>query len=547
MSYQVLARKYRPQKFSDVVGQDHITTTLKNAIKSGRLHHAYLFTGARGIGKTTVARILAKALNCSSPSDAEPCGECQNCREITSGSLMDVQEIDGASNNSVDAVREISERVRYMPSSAKYKIYIVDEVHMLSTSAFNALLKTLEEPPAHVIFMFATTESHKIPATILSRCQRYDFRRIPSALIAKELSRIAGNEGIKVEDSALRIIAHEATGSLRDAESLFDQAIAFSGDEITSEVIGRMLGTLDRKRLYDFLGAVMNRDSAVALSLLEDAYRSGIDLVRFASEILELIRHMLVISECKGDSKGIDLPPDEVAMLGKLVSGSTSEEMLGMFNVWYRIAEDVSRSAFPKMLLEIGVMRMVRASDVKNIGEVLARIDDIVSSGAGQQVKDSAIPAQAPSSTKKTPEPAAALQFEPASSSPSPFDGGEGRWLEFMRWVSIQRPQVASILQNGVFVGIDDSVVKLSFNNMLYADMLTEEDRKKQLDDLLEKFFKSKMSVIVGVISDDSSGPDAARRKREMMREALGNDIVKKTADILNARVHDVKVEGEDH
>ncbi|HQC50654.1 MAG TPA: DNA polymerase III subunit gamma/tau, partial [bacterium] len=252
MSYQVLARKYRPQKFSDVVGQDHITTTLKNAIKSGRLHHAYMFTGARGIGKTTVARILAKALNCFSPVDAEPCGECQNCREITSGTLMDVQEIDGASNNSVDAVREISERVRYMPSSAKYKIYIVDEVHMLSTSAFNALLKTLEEPPAHVIFMFATTESHKIPATILSRCQRYDFRRIPSTLIAKELSRIAGNEGVKVDDSALRIIAHEATGSLRDAESLFDQAIAFSGDEITSEVIGRMLGTLDRKRLYGF-------------------------------------------------------------------------------------------------------------------------------------------------------------------------------------------------------------------------------------------------------------------------------------------------------
>src|SRR3989338_8325136 len=279
MSYQVIARKYRPQNFAQVLGQEPVSQTLQNAIAQKRIHHAYLFTGARGIGKTTVARILAKSLNCqqrtgrqdqakpyreANPKDLrstiEPCNACELCQEITLGNSMDVQEIDGASNTSVDDVREIREQVKYLPAKGRYKIYIIDEVHMLSTSAFNALLKTLEEPPAHVIFIFATTESHKIPATILSRCQRYDFRRIATKELVTSLEALAKSEKVEVDEEALHLIAHEAGGSLRDAQSLLDQSIAFAGNKVSYEDLKQMLGFLDRKQLWDLLESLLKKD-----------------------------------------------------------------------------------------------------------------------------------------------------------------------------------------------------------------------------------------------------------------------------------------------
>src|SRR3989338_181419 len=283
MSYQVLARKYRPQKFSEVIGQEHITRTLQNAVLEGRLHHAYLFTGIRGIGKTTLARILSKVLSCqqfdspcsltaqqSAGADSpEPCNECQSCKDITAGISIDVQEIDGASNTGVDDVREIRERVKFLPATGKYKIYIIDEVHMLSTAAFNALLKTLEEPPAHVVFIFATTEAYKIPATILSRCQRYDFRRIPSAKIIDMLHSIAKSEGVDADDSCLELIATEAEGSMRDAESLFDQAVAYSGKSVTVDSLKGLLGFLDRSQLEAAVRTIIERDASRVLSIAE--------------------------------------------------------------------------------------------------------------------------------------------------------------------------------------------------------------------------------------------------------------------------------------
>lgn len=558
MSYQVLARKYRPQRFDEVVGQGHITTTLRNALASGRLHHAYLFTGARGIGKTTVARILAKALNCKNLKDFEPCGKCGPCVEITNGSSMDIQEIDGASNTSVEDVREIRERVKYMPSSAKYKIYIIDEVHMLSNSAFNALLKTLEEPPAHVIFIFATTESHKIPATILSRCQRYDFRRIPQGLIVGTLAKIAGDEKIKIDDESLRMIAHEATGSLRDAESLFDQAIAFSGEGVTAKKIKEMLGTLDRSRLFELTSALLARDPKNALDMLDSAFEGGTDLVRFAMDILEILRHMLILAEC-GDERGaIDLPPDEISLLKGLSGKTSAPELHRMFSLWYGVADGIARSPFPKMLLEVGLIRLCRVGAVKNVEDVIARIDAVIGNESlGREPKphprQEAV-LQRPEMPKgqtpgegieaKTSE-SVSLSFEPAG---SPADAeAEKKWQEFMRWVVVQKPQVASILQHGVLVGIDDGIVKLSFNNPLYADMLSEDARKVQVEGFFESFFKRKMSLAVGKNADAPVGGEQARKKKELMREALGNDIVRKAADVLNARLYDVKVDGEEN
>jgi len=551
MSYQVLARKYRPQRFDEVIGQEHVTRTLKNAIASKRLHHAYLFTGARGIGKTTVARILAKALNCQDLKDSEPCGKCPACVEITNGSSLDIQEIDGASNTGVEDVREIRERIKYMPSSAKYKIYIIDEVHMLSTNAFNALLKTLEEPPAHVIFIFATTEAQKIPATILSRCQRYDFRRIPVSMIAKTLHEIAKSENVKIDEESLRIIAHEATGSLRDAESLFDQAIAFGGQDVNTASVKDMLGTMDRTKLFDLIEAILSRDAREALKLLDDAFDTGTDLVRFTMEILELIRHMLVFAECGNVRGTIDLPPDEILLVQKLAGRTNAATLHRMFSVWYLAGESISRSSFPKMLIEVGLIRLCRVGDVKGIDEVIARIDSLAgrdfSGTAKNEIRREVTEIKKREMTEVSTEtlskesPSKPLSFEPAKTAVEHQQ--ENRWQDFMRSIVVKDPRLASILQHGVLVGMEAGVVKVSFNNPLYADMLSEDERKAQAENHLSEFFNAKTRFAVGKTANaPQSGADAIKKK-ELLREALGNDMVQKAADILNARLFDVKVD----
>ena len=281
MSYLVLARKWRPQSFEDIVGQEHVTRTLKNAISSERVAHAYLFTGARGVGKTSAARILAKALNCEKGPTTQPCNECTHCREIASGASVDVHEIDGASNTSVDDVRDLKEGINYLPSSCRKKIYIIDEVHMLSTSAFNALLKTLEEPPSHVIFIFATTEPHKIPGTILSRCQRFDFKRISVRLIYDRLKGIASEEGLEISEKSLMIIAREADGGMRDAQSLLDQVISFSGSKISDEEVIDVLGVIDLALIQEAAVAVLNNDPEKCLELVGRLFTYGWDVKEF--------------------------------------------------------------------------------------------------------------------------------------------------------------------------------------------------------------------------------------------------------------------------
>jgi len=557
MSYQVLARKYRPQRFSEVIGQEHITTTLRNAIAQGRLHHAYLFTGVRGVGKTTVARILAKALNCKNPKDNEPCGKCGPCVDITESRSLDVQEIDGASNTGVDDVREIRERAKYLPSSGRYKIYIIDEVHMLSTPAFNALLKTLEEPPAHVVFIFATTEAHKIPATILSRCQRYDFRRIPAALSAAALRKIACEEKVEISDEAIGMIARESTGSLRDAQSLFDQAIAFSGNDIAAESIRSMLGSLDRTLLFELVGSTIDRDADRALRVLEEIFKTGADLTRFAADMLEVLRHLLVIAECGGERSTIDLPSDETEMLEKLSAQTGAPELHRMFSLWYGVAEAVARSPFPKMLLEVGLIRLCRVGDVKQVEDVVARLDAILEGGT-KPAAATTQPAPAPlTSAVGTPprerqdqKPAggddAHLTFEPAPRTAADI-ASEKRWQEFMRWAVTERPQAAAILQQASLETITGETVKVRFENPHYAEMQAEQERMDRAAELLTTFFKRPMTLTVNANAEEGAKAQALKqtqkKKRELIREALKDDIVSQAADILGARLHDVKVE----
>ncbi|MBZ0221375.1 MAG: DNA polymerase III subunit gamma/tau [Candidatus Methylomirabilis sp.] len=377
-SYQVIARKWRPGVFDEVVGQAHVTRTLRNAIASGRIAHAYLFSGPRGVGKTTAARILSKCLNCSEGPTAAPCNECPSCRGVALGSSVDVLEIDGASNNSVDNIREISESVRYVPSEGKYKVYIIDEVHMLSTAAFNALLKTLEEPPPHAVFIFATTEVHKIPATILSRCQRFDFKRIPFRDIQARLVEIAGREGIKFEDKALYLIAREADGSMRDSQSLLEQALAFSGGELKEADVAEALGLMARTVLYELSEAVIGKDASACLNIVEKVYNFGYDFKKALSDLLEHVRDLAVL-KATGESTLLDLPDSEIERLRAISERVGHERLQMIFTVLSKGYEEVSRSAHPRYALEMALLRAAHLDELEPLGSVMERLESLAS------------------------------------------------------------------------------------------------------------------------------------------------------------------------
>lgn len=375
MSYLVLARKYRPQTFEDVVKQDHVTQTLCHAISSGRVAHAILFTGPRGTGKTTIARIMAKSLNCENGPAVVPCNVCRSCREITSGNAVDVLEIDGASNNSVDQVRELRENVRYLPSHSRYKIYIIDEVHMLTVAAFNALLKTLEEPPSHVLFMFATTEVHKIPLTILSRCQRHDLRRIDAGSILEHLQLLCKREKIDITPESLGIVSREAGGSMRDALSLLDQVITFSEGKITHDLVLNLLGVIDREYIHDFSRAVLKGDILEVLNLIEAGYENGMDLKRLYASLVENFRNLLIIKMSRKIDNLVDLPSHEAERMKQQVESVSVSVLNHIFDMLFSEEAVIRYSSLPRFALEIIFFRIIQTRPALPIDELIEKID----------------------------------------------------------------------------------------------------------------------------------------------------------------------------
>jgi len=368
MAYQVIARKWRPQSFQELVGQEHISTTLLNALRHDRLPQALLFTGVRGTGKTSSARILAKSLRCPNAVEFVPCGTCPSCLDIASGRSLDVIEIDGASNNGVDAVRELRETVGYMPSSGRYKIYIIDEVHMLSTSAFNALLKTLEEPPPHVVFIMATTEVQKIPNTILSRCQRFDFRRIPSRQIAAQLEKICTADGVATEPQALWMLARQADGSMRDSQSLLDQVITFCHGKVTLVKVVEVLGLTDRTVLLETLTALVERNSQGIIDVIEKIFSAGYDPKIFAQDLLEEIRHALMVRMVPTDpTRIVDLPDTEIENLRQLTKNLSNEDLHMLFDMTLKGVSDLLRSQDPRLVLEMLMLRMAAAPRIASL------------------------------------------------------------------------------------------------------------------------------------------------------------------------------------
>ncbi len=416
MSYLVLARKWRPQTFEAITGQEHVTRTLTQAIEQDRVHHAFLFCGARGVGKTTAARVLARALNCDNGPTPTPCGECKPCIEIAAGTAVDVFEIDGASNRGIGEIRELREGIAYAPQRDRYKLYIIDEVHMLTTEAFNALLKTLEEPPAHVKFIFATTEPQKIPVTILSRCQRFDFKRIPLGVMAGRLAEILAAEGVTMAEAALRLVARESEGSMRDALSLLDRIISFCGSEADFEQVASVLGVADRSWLRTMVDAALSHDAPAALAVVQDVFNYGIDLRQFASDLVHYLRDIIVLQVAGGQGGLTDLADEETNTLTQLGQRWQVEDLERLFQIAARVAERLSQAAFPRLEMEMAAIRLCRVKPLVPINGLIDRL------GAIERALTSGAPLPPPS----TPTPPGGGPGPGAGRDTAPRSGASG-------------------------------------------------------------------------------------------------------------------------
>ena len=488
MSYEVFARKYRPQTFDDIVGQSHVSRTLKNAVAQNRLAHAYLFVGPRGIGKTSTARILAKALNCIHGPTVTPCGVCDNCHEIAAGNSLDVLEIDGASNNGVEQVRELRENARYAPAKSRFKIYIIDEVHMLTSAAFNALLKTLEEPPAHVKFIFATTEPQKVLPTIVSRCQRFDLHRISANLIAQHLQLIAGKEKITLDPSAAHAIARGAEGGMRDAESMLDQLVAFCGENITEADVLNVFGFTSEQVVADFTEKILRAATADAVQLLHDQCEAGKDMMRLMSDLISYLRDLLVF-KVKPDALDEDVDLDLRKSLATQAEIVETDRLLELID---QLAEAESRMKWvpnKKLHFEVAVIKAIQSLGQATLDEVIEKLGELRDGNAVSHKKSGAVVAGvSPASQRSAADTAAStgsrVEENASTSSPKP---GE-LWQRVVGKIPA-RSFLRTLSESVAPIGIEGRNFQLGYppNQKAAIETLASASNRKQLETLLQE------------------------------------------------------------
>lgn len=491
MSFIATARKWRPLRFEDVVGQEHITTTLKNAFQINRLHHAYLFSGPRGIGKTTTARIFARLLNCKNPKDSEPCNQCVNCLSILEGHSLDVLEIDGASNNSVDDVRTLRERANYPPSLGKFKIYIIDEVHMLSTSAFNALLKILEEPPKHLIFIFATTELHKVPPTIQSRCQRFVFRRMEIETIKNQISKIALAEGIQIDEQSLFTIAKKADGSMRDAQSLFDQFVANAGNIVTYQNIKDILHLIDDEFYFKVSEAYLNRDVKVAFDVTDEIVRSGYEFTEFLSGLIEHFRNLLVIKST--NNQNLLLVPENLRKrFVQIAVGFNLYDIIRIMNLITQTEQQTKFLSNPRFRVELLLTQIIEMPNTLEISKLLQKIEELKYSSPSDTrqnvgIEETQIPKSSPNITATFPTKKNAIE-EPTSEITLKT------WDAFLEKYGKQLNGLKTYTDNGIIeVKISSSEVQIRvFNKFAYENI---ESKFNLIRSKIREFFGNNFSV----------------------------------------------------
>lgn len=551
MSYLVLARKWRPQTFSDLVGQEHVCRTLQNAIGSGRVAHAFLFTGARGVGKTSAARILAKALQCEGGPAAEPCNECPACREITAGTSVDVFEIDGASNTGVEDIRELRENIKYLPSRCRFKIFIIDEVHMLSTNAFNALLKTLEEPPPHVKFIFATTEPHKVPITILSRCQRFDFKRIALPKIVERLRRIVDEEKVVISEVALTAIARKGDGSMRDSLSTLDQVLAFCGESVDDGEVIALLGVVDRRLLLDTSNAVFDRDCAATLDAVARVDSYGYNIRHFCQELIDHFRNLTITKVTENPSELIDVAESEMEALLSQAGSIALDDLQRCVAVLLKAEAEMAMSGFSRLILEMALLRMCTLAPVVPVDEILARLKSFESdagpgpANAGTQrvpLRQSVPAAKALQRQDASPEPASSQQGKP----------GEGGWAGFVTFVNARRKSLGALLEHGRPLRITTDCIEIGFpEGSFQLNCMQDQENLSSVKELAGLYWNGSPALKVTSLNGGAAGlPQSVRekknleedkRRRELEESARNNPVVNAALEIFGGEIGEVR------
>ena len=548
MSYLVLARKYRPQTFADLVGQEHISRALTNALTSGRVAHAFLFTGARGVGKTSAARILAKALNCEQGTSPEPCNVCSACLEITAGNAVDVLEIDGASNTGVDDVRELRDTIRYLPARGRNKIVIIDEVHMLSTNAFNALLKTLEEPPPHVKFIFATTEPHKLPITILSRCQRYDFKRISLKKIVGRLEDIVRHENISITEIALNMVARKGDGSMRDSLSTLDQVLAFCGDNVLDEDVTSLLGVVDRRLLIETSEAIFVKDAAGVLEAVRKVDAFGYSIRQFCQELIEQFRVLAILKVVKQPGELLDLADAELALLKEQAAPLTLDDLQRQVALLIKAESEMALSSFPRLVLEMALIRAATLPPVIPIGDLLERLKslergirsgEVVASQTPRWEKPAEspprpylpAPATAPLRTASSVAPTASAPSElPPPAKVPPGDAADP-WSGFVAYVKGKKVRLGAFLEHGHPIGISATKVEVAFPaDSFYYSSLSEPEALAILANLAHECFGGTPEIkLVKLTEAGANLPPTVQEKKKIQSD----DTLKQAEDEL--------------